>query len=28
VRVSGFSARFVTLSPEVQADILHRTEHA
>jgi len=27
VRVSGFSAYFVTLSREVQEDILHRTEH-
>jgi len=27
VRVSGFSARFVTLAPEVQRDILRRTEH-
>ncbi len=26
-RVSGFSARFVTLTPEVQQDILARTEH-
>ena len=28
VRVSGFSAYFVTLDPAVQRDILHRTEHS
>jgi formate C-acetyltransferase len=28
VRVSGFSAYFVTLGRDVQEDILHRTEHA
>ena len=27
VRVSGFSARFVELAPEVQADILRRRAH-
>jgi len=27
VRVSGFSARFVELAPEVQADILRRQAH-
>lgn len=27
VRVSGFSARYVTLAPEVQHDILNRTQH-
>jgi len=27
VRVSGFSAYYVTLGPEVQTDILNRTEH-
>ena len=28
VRVSGFSAYFVELSPEVQEDVIGRTEHA
>ena len=28
VRVVGYSAYFVTLSPEVQEDLIRRTEHA
>ena len=28
VRVSGFSAYFISLDRAVQEDILHRTEHA
>jgi len=28
VRVSGFSARFVALAPEIQEDMLARTTHA
>jgi len=27
VRVAGYSARFVELAPDVQADIIQRTEH-